>query len=91
MSGSGNYKIISIEVETIFGQDADQDRLFTDYLEEYSISYKVIESESPSASGWPRIQYTGGPISLRNMLQEKFGFFPLEISSEFPELDEALN
>jgi len=91
MSGSGNYKIVSIEVETIFGQDPDMDRLFTDYLEEYSISHKVVESESPSVSGWPRIQYTGGPISLSNMLQEKFGYSLNEISTEFPEINEAID
>ena len=90
MSTSPDYKLVTIELETVFGQEPAMDKLFTDYLGEYSIIYKVLESEQPTSSGFPVLQYVGGPISLTNMLKEKFGFSDSEIASEFPQIAEAL-
>lgn len=89
MSETPDYKLVTIEIETVFGKDQRSDKYFTDYLEEYSIVWQVIETETPTPSGWPLIQYTGGPISLSNMLREKFGFNQEEVLSSFPQLSEA--
>jgi len=90
MLGSGNYKLVTVELETIFGQDPEMDEMFTSYLDEYSIVHKVSDAETKSNSGWPRLQYTGGPISLSNMLQERFGYTLDEIQAEFPQINEAM-
>jgi hypothetical protein len=82
-----NYKQITISLETVFGQDPEMDRMFTEYLDEYSITYQNLGSDPESASTFPILEYSGGPVSLSNMLREKFGFTPEEILVAFPELD----
>lgn len=82
MDSSANYKLITIQLPTIWGYDSEQDKYFTDYLDEYSIAHTILETESE----FPVIEYTGGPVSLSNMLQEKFGYNLSEIRQEFPEL-----
>lgn len=81
-----NYKLYKIQLETIYGKDSEMDRAFMEYLNEYSIEHTILESES----SFPMIEYTGGPISLSNMLQEKFGYTPDEIKLEFPEIGNEL-
>lgn len=89
MSETPDYKLVTIEVETVFGKNQREDKYFTDYMEEYSIVWQLIETETPTQSGWPLMQYTGGPISLKNMLREKFGFTQEEVLSSFPQIAEA--
>lgn len=89
MSESPNYQLITIELETIYGENPTMDEVFNAYLDEYSIAHKVLETDSPTE--WPILQYTGGPISLSNMLQERFGYTQEEIKTSFPQLFEALN
>jgi hypothetical protein len=91
MSETPDYKLVTIELQTVFGQDQRQDKYFTDYLEEYSIVWRVVEDETRSADTWPMLQYMGGPISLTNMLREKFGFTHDEIATQFPQIAEAAN
>jgi hypothetical protein len=91
MSKTPDYKLVTIELETRFGKDQREDKYFTDYLEEYSIVWSVVEDNSQPADAWPKLQYMGGPISLTNMLREKFGFSQEEIYSQFPQIAEASN
>ena len=90
MSDSNNPQLFTIEVQTVIGNDPHMDKIFTSYLEEYSIVHRINEDQM-QAERWPVVSYTGGPISLSNMLREKFGYTPEEIREQFPELDEALN
>ncbi len=91
MSETPDYKLVTIELQTVFGKDSRQDKYFTDYLEEYSIVWRVVEDENRAADTWPVLQYMGGPISLTNMLREKFGFTHDEIATQFPQIAEAAN
>lgn len=77
------HKLVSIVVETVLGEDQDMDQLFFEYLDEYSITHKIIDEDPKSE--WPKVEYTSGPIALRGMLQEKFGFSLEEIAQQFPE------
>lgn len=84
-----NYKEIKIRVETRYGEDPLIDSHFTRYLDEYSISWSIVLAEH-TESGWPVIEYIGGPISLTNMLMERFGYSREEIESAFPQIQKAL-
>lgn len=79
-----SYQLYTIEAETYLGADESQDSAFLAYLDEYSISYKINESESNGS--YPMVSYTGGPVSLRNMLKERFGMDDSEIASHYPEI-----
>lgn len=75
--------IKSISVPTILNQDEYADKIFYDYLEEYSITHTVLNEEE-----YPLVEYTGGVISLTNMLKEKFGYTKDDIQQYYPELIE---
>lgn len=81
-----NFTLIKIKVETVIGTNDNIDSLFFEYLDEYSISYKVMEENGNN--GYPIIEYEGGPISLKNMLMEKFGMDRDEIDQNYPLLNE---
>lgn len=75
--------IKSIEVPTVLNENEIADKIFYDYLEEYSIEHKVVNEEE-----YPLVEYTGGVISLTNMLKEKFGYTKEEIQEYYPQLTE---
>ena len=75
--------IKTIEVPTVLNENEIADKIFYDYLEEYSISHKVVNEEE-----YPLVEYTGGVISLSNMLREKFGYTKEEIQEYYPQLTE---
>ena len=84
-----NYNIIKVEIETIINQNKDFDDLFFEYLDEYSISHKI--TEEIGEFGYPVIEYTGGPVSLSNMLKEKFGMDKEDINKKFPQIENELS
>ena len=75
--------IKTIEVPTVLNENEIADKIFYDYLEEYSIEHKVVNEEE-----YPLVEYTGGVISLTNMLREKFGYTKEEIQEYYPQLTE---
>jgi hypothetical protein len=75
--------IKTIEVPTVLNENEIADKIFYDYLEEYSIEHKVVNEEE-----YPLVEYTGGVISLTNMLKEKFGYTKEEIQEYYPQLTE---
>lgn len=81
-----NFKFIKINAETIIGENEEMDKMFLEYLEEYSITQKPTEEKGEN--GYPVVEYEGGPISLKNMLAEKFGMEREEIQQLYPQLDE---
>ena len=85
MNNSPLYTPITIKVETVLGENEDFDKAFFDYLDEYSIEYKISEEPNESHS-WPLVEYTGGPISLKSMLKERFGMELNEMQELYPEL-----
>lgn len=74
--------LATIKVQTVLNENEDFDRLFFEYLDEYSIDHKIIESEEK----YPIVEFTGGAISLSNMLKERFGYTNEEIKETYPEL-----
>lgn len=74
--------IVKIEVQTVLNENEDFDRLFFEYLDEYSIDHKVLES----GEKYPMVEFSGGVIALTNMLKERFGYTRNEIEETFPEL-----
>jgi hypothetical protein len=78
-----NYERHTISVATVLGDDDEQDNRFLEYLDEYSIDYKITEK---SQDGYPVVEYTGGPIALTNMLMERFGLEEHDIRETYPEL-----
>lgn len=79
-----SYQLQTIEVETYLGENEDQDSAFLAYLEEYSISYEI--KKTIGSGNYPIVSYTGGPVSLKNMLKERFGMGDSEIASYYPEI-----
>ena len=75
--------IKTIEVPTVLNENEIADKIFYDYLGEYSIAHKVVNEEE-----YPLVEYTGGVISLSNMLREKFGYTKEEIQEYYPQLTE---
>jgi len=80
------FNLIKIEIETVLGEDEEMDLRFFEYLDEYSIVYKL--NESKGENGCPIVEYEGGPISLANMLREKFGMEKQDIQEIYPQLNE---
>ena len=80
-------KLITIRIQTVLFDDPNIDKLFYEYLDEYSITSKFV-IEPPIVGEYPEVDYTGGPIALRNMLKERFGYEREEIELEYPELME---
>jgi len=68
-------------VITVLGENEEMDKLFLEYLDEYSITHKIIEENE-----WPLVEYIGGQISLTNMLKEKFGKDDDEIENLIEEI-----
>ena len=80
-----DYKKVRIKVETFLGE-GDMDSLFFNYLKEYSIEHRITEDKGES--GFPLVEYTGGPVSLTNMLREKFGMDREDINQIYPDINE---
>jgi hypothetical protein len=74
--------VVKIEIQTVLNENEDFDRLFFEYLDEYSIDHKVLESKEK----YPMVEFSGGVISLSNMLKERFGYTKEEIEETYPEL-----
>lgn len=83
------FKFITITVDTILGENENFDKVFFEYLEEYSIAHKILEKDTDRE--WPRVEYTSGPIALTNMLKERFGMEQSEIDDLYPEIKENRN
>ncbi len=84
-----DFKFVTVSLETVLGENEEFDRSFFDYLEEYSISHKIPETEE--VSKFPVVEYTGGPISITNMLKERFGMSQEEIDELYPEINKEKN
>ena len=82
-------KIISIIKETVIWDNENNDKLFFDYCDEYSIEYKIIK-ENLKPDAYPDIEFKSGPVSLNNMLKERFGYTEEEINADFPQIINAL-
>jgi len=76
---------VRVKVETVLGEE-NMDSLFFSYLDEYSIEHKI--TEDVGESGFPMVEYTGGPVALTNMLMEKFGMDKQDINQIYPEINE---
>jgi hypothetical protein len=79
-----DFKFVTVAVDTVLGENDEFDRSFFEYLDEYSISHKVLENEE--GKNWPSVEYTGGPVSITNMLKERFGMEEKEIEELYPEI-----
>lgn len=86
---TADFKFVTVTAETILGENDEFDKSFFDYLGEYSISHRIVEGETQSE--WPMVEYTGGPISITNMLKERFGMTQEEIDETYPEIKENKN
>ena len=84
-----DFKFVTVSLETVLGENEEFDKSFFAYLEEYSISHKMTETEENSK--FPKVEYTGGPISITNMLKERFGMSQEEIDELYPEINENKN
>jgi len=84
-----SHNKVTIKVETILGENEDFDKSFFEYLEEYYIEYKINEKED--GEKWPKVEYTGGPIAIGNMLKERFGYLDHEIYESYPEIKDLKN
>lgn len=62
---------IKITIKTLIGIDEEIDRMFLEYLDQYSITHTVLGEISP---GGTEVEYEGGAIALRSMLLERFGY-----------------
>jgi len=78
------FKFLTVKVDTVLGENDELDRSFFEYLDEYSISYKVLENKG--GGQWPQVEYTGGPLAIINMLKERFGMEEIEINVMYPEI-----
>jgi hypothetical protein len=83
-----DFNFVTVTVETVLGENEEFDKSFFEYLEEYSISHKILEKEG---SQWPSVEYTGGPLSITNMLKERFGASEDEINELYPEIKKNQN
>jgi hypothetical protein len=79
-------KLVTIKIQTVLEENEDFDALFFQYLDEYSIEYKILPTEDDEK--YPEVEYTSGPIALSNMLRERFGYDRYEIEEKYPELIE---
>lgn len=88
--------IKTIAVPTVLNENADADKAFFEYLDEYSIAHKILDEDEKidyaafNLEGYPLVEYKGGVISLSNMLKERFGYTKEEIEEHYPELSESL-
>jgi hypothetical protein len=81
-----DFRFVKIKVETVLGENESMDKMFFEYLDEYSITHKMDEAKGDN--GCPIVEYEGGPISLYNMLKEKFGMEREDIEQSYPQLNE---
>lgn len=84
-----NFNFVTVTVDTVLGENEEFDKSFFEYLDEYSISHKVLESNE--GNEWPSVEYTGGPLSITNMLKERFGMEENEINELYPEIKKSQN
>lgn len=84
-----NFKKVTVKLETVLGENEDFDKSFFEYLDEYSIEHRILEKEE--GQKWPTVEYTGGPVSIGNMLKERFGYSEYEISDFYQEIKEENN
>lgn len=77
-----SFKEYTISLETVLGENEDHDASFFNYLDQYSISHSILETEGQ----FPVVSYTGGPVSLCNMLRDRFGMEDPDILQQFPEI-----
>ena len=77
------YSDHTISIETVLGDNDEFDNSFYAYLDEYSIHYAVGDIGD---SGYPVVEYTGGPIALCNMLKARFGLEQQEIQELYPNI-----
>jgi hypothetical protein len=77
-----NFNFVTVTTETILGENEEFDKSFFEYLDEYSISHKILESKGENK--WPLVEYTGGALSISNMLKERFGMGGDEIDEIYP-------
>ncbi len=81
-----------IAVPTVLNESESIDRSFFEYLDEYSIAHRIVEDDEKieysqfNLEGYPLVEYTGGVISLTNMLKERFGYTREDIEENYPEL-----
>jgi hypothetical protein len=78
-----DFKFVTVTVDTVLGENDEFDKSFFEYLDEYSISHKILEN---GEGKWPSVEYTGGPLSITNMLKERFGMEQEEIEELYPEI-----
>jgi hypothetical protein len=83
-----DFKFVTVTVDTILGENDEFDKSFFEYLDEYSISHKILEK---GESQWPSVEYTGGFLSITNMLKERFGMEEVEINELYPEIKKRKN
>ena len=67
----GSINAAFIEIDTVMGENAKEDKKFFDYLKKNNIKHKVVEEAGP-AGGWPIVKYTGSKEALMKMIKEKF-------------------
>lgn len=79
-----DFRFITVTIDTVLGENNEFDKSFFEYLDEYSISHKILEYEEGK---WPSVEYTGGPLSITNMLRERFGMTDKEINEMYPEIN----
>lgn len=78
-----DFKFVTVTADTVLGENDEFDKSFFEYLDEYSISHKILEKNE---GRWPSVEYTGGPLSITNMLKERFGMEQEEIEELYPEI-----
>ena len=79
-----DFRFITVTIDTVLGENNEFDKSFFEYLDEYSISHTILEYEEGT---WPAVEYTGGPLSITNMLRERFGMTDKEINEMYPEIN----
>ena len=79
-----DFRFVTVTVDTVLGENNDFDKSFFEYLDEYSISHKILEY---GEGKWPSVEYTGGTLSITNMLMERFGMSDKEINEMYPEIN----
>jgi hypothetical protein len=66
-----NFNFVTVTTETILGENEEFDN-------------KILESKGENK--WPLVEYTGGALSISNMLKERFGMEGDEIEEICPEI-----
>ena len=51
-----DFKFVTVTADTVLGENDEFDKSFFEYLDEYSISHKILEKNE---GRWPSVEYTG--------------------------------